>query len=87
MATKGWTSLINQFEFLMHWRSRARQIVYLVNFHIQRESDIVAHQFKIRVANQMGNICFTAGKEIIHTQNIIAILKELIKYFQLSVLR
>ena len=56
---------------VMYWRSGAREIVNFVHLNIQRECNVMPHQFKIILIQQVSNIVLTAGKEIIHTNDVM----------------
>jgi hypothetical protein len=58
------------------WRSRSRQIVDLVDLVFKRIDHIVPDQFKVRVTEKMGHIGLTAGKKVIHTDNVMPLLHQ-----------
>ena len=49
----------------MDRRGWARQIVNLVDFHIERECDIVPKHFKMLVTEQMFNVASCTGEEVV----------------------
>lgn len=53
-------------------RGRAGQVVDLVHLHIQRKRDIVAHQFKVRVGQQVGNVFLGTAVEVVEAQHVAA---------------
>ena len=53
-------------------RCRTGQVVDPVHFHVQRKGHIVAHQFEIRVFQQVHDVTPGAGVEIIDAQHIMA---------------
>ena len=62
---------LHRIVLVVDWRSRARQIVDFVHFNVERKGDVMANQFEMRIAEQMTNIVFTAGKEVIYAQYVV----------------
>ncbi len=54
----------------MNRRGRAREIVDLVHFDIEREGDIVAKHFEVLVREQMLNIGPGASEIIVDADNV-----------------
>ena len=50
---------------VVNWRCRAGKIVDLVDFDIEREGHVVAHQFKALVIEQMLDIAPRAAEEVV----------------------
>ena len=61
---------LDRVELVVDRGCRAGQIVYFVDLNVEREGNIVAHQLKVGVVHQMGNIGFAAGEEVVHTDDI-----------------
>jgi hypothetical protein len=55
---------------VMHGACRTSQIKDAVYLHIKRKGDIVAHQLKVGLAQQVPHIGFTARKEVVYTQHL-----------------
>ena len=53
-------------------RAAAVMISHDVDFHVQREGDVVAHQFKIGVFPQVRDVAASAGVEVIYAQHVVA---------------
>ena len=60
---------LHRVMLLMNWRSRTREIVNLVNFHIEREGDIVSDHFEVLVIEQVFDISTRASIEIVDTDD------------------
>jgi hypothetical protein len=55
---------------------RAGKIINLVNLYIKREADIVTQDFKYWIGNQVGNVGSPTCIEVIHTNNLMTLLKQ-----------
>lgn len=53
-------------------RCRAGEIVNLVDFHIEHETDIVTNEIKALMVEQVLDIAPAAGKKIIATDDLVA---------------
>jgi hypothetical protein len=53
----------------MDWRRWAGQIVNLIDFDMQWESNIVPNDLEVLVVKQMFNISMGAGKKVVDTHN------------------
>jgi hypothetical protein len=53
-------------------RSRTGKIVDLVDFDIERERNVVPHQFEAGMLHEMRDIGFRAGEEIVDAQNVMS---------------
>jgi hypothetical protein len=60
----------------VNWRGRAGKVVNFVHLNIQREADVVAHDFKIGIFQQVGNIASPAGIEVIKTEHFMFLGEE-----------
>ena len=47
---------LHRVELVMHRRCGAGQVVYLADFDIQRKGYVMAHQFKLRIADQVRDV-------------------------------
>jgi hypothetical protein len=54
----------------------AGEIVDFIDFHVERKGDVVAHEFKSRLAVEMVEILFGSGEEIVHAQHLVAVPEE-----------
>jgi hypothetical protein len=59
-------------ELIVYWRSRAGQIENLINFYIQRKTDIVPGQLESGIRQQMMHVVSSSSVKIIDTQNFVA---------------
>src|SRR2546423_6549018 len=55
----------------MDGRRRTRQVVDLIDLDIERKSDVVPHQLEARIPEQMLDVPFGAGEEIIRAENVL----------------
>ena len=60
---------LHRVMLVMNRRSRTREIVNLVDFHIERESDVVPDHLEMLVIEQVLDIATRASKEIVDTDN------------------
>ena len=60
----------------MHGRSRTGQVVHLIHFKPNGFGDVVADEFKIARAEQMLNISFSAGQQVVETNHILTTLHQ-----------
>jgi hypothetical protein len=67
---------LHRIELVVNRRSRASEIVNFVDLDIKRESHVVPNQFKIRIPNQVCDVVFATGKEIVNAQNVIPSRKQ-----------
>ncbi len=61
---------------IVNWAGWAGQIENFVDLHIERESDVVSQHFKPRVLDQVGDICASPCKEVVHAQDFMSIVKK-----------
>jgi hypothetical protein len=59
----------------MDWGSGTGQIVNLVHFNIERETDVVPHELEKGVTQQMLHVVSSSSVEIIDAQDFVAPLK------------
>ena len=62
----------DRVELIVDGRGRAGQVVYFVDFHVQRECYVVSHDFEIRVVQQVSDIPADTGIIIVHAQYAVA---------------
>src|SRR5215471_16680710 len=61
---------------IVNWRCRAGQVVDLIDLQIQREGDVVADGFEVRIREQMRNIGARAGEIIVDADDVRAFAQE-----------
>ena len=57
----------------MDGRCRAGEVVDLVHLHVERKGDVVAHEFEVRVVQQVHDVAPRAGVEVVHAQHVITV--------------
>ena len=67
---------LNGVVLIVDRSSGTSQVVDFVNLHIEREGDVVANKFKIRISQQMDDIPLGPRIEIVDTEDIVSILEE-----------
>jgi hypothetical protein len=67
---------LHRVELIVDGRGRAGEVVDLVYLDIEREGDVMAHQFETRLLQEVGDVVLPAGEKIIDTQNILALRDE-----------
>jgi hypothetical protein len=60
----------------MNGRSWAGQIVYFVYFHIQREGYVMPDDFEAGVGEEVFDVLFGTGEEVVHADDFAAFLQE-----------
>ena len=60
----------------MNWRGRAGEVENFVHFDVQGERHVVAHQLKVRVAHQMGDVVFGAAVEVVDAQHFVPLVQQ-----------
>src|SRR6516165_2179288 len=63
---------LHWIELIMNRRRWARQIVDLVGLNVERERDVVPHQFEARVIHEMRDIRLGASEEIVDAQHVVS---------------
>jgi hypothetical protein len=58
----------------MDRRCRTGEVVNPVHFHLKGIHYIMSHQFKIFIIQQMGDVFTATGKEIVQTDDFLALL-------------
>jgi hypothetical protein len=64
---------LHRVELVVDRRGRAGQVVDLVDLHVEREGDVVAHQLEVRVAEQVDDVVLGAGEEVVHAEHVVAV--------------
>ena len=54
------------------------EIVDLIHFYLEREGDLMAHEFEVRILRKVTDVVLGNGKEVVHTEHVIAKLNEAI---------
>jgi hypothetical protein len=67
---------LHRIPLIMDRTCRTRQIVYFITFNVKRESHIVADEFKPGIVQKFINIAFGTGKEVVNTDNFIALREQ-----------
>ena len=60
-------------ELVVDGRSRAGQVVDLVDLDVEREGDVVAHELEVGVVEQMQDVVLGAGEKVIEAEDIVAV--------------
>src|SRR5262249_24126154 len=63
---------LHRIELIMHGRSRTSQIENFIDFDVERETNVMAHQLEASIRQQMMHVASRPGVEIIDAQNFIA---------------
>jgi hypothetical protein len=61
---------------IVNRRCRTRQIVNLVDLYVERKGNVVTHQFKMRVSQQVDDVLLRSGKEVVYAKNVIALREQ-----------
>ena len=69
---------LHRVVLIVDWRSRARQIVNLIHFQIERERYIVAHEFEALVPDQVFDIAPAPGEQIVEADDFFAACEQAI---------
>lgn len=65
-----------QVVLIVNQRGGTSQIVDLIHLHIKREGHIVAHPLEVWVMQQMQDVVFGAGEEVIQADHIVAAVQQ-----------
>ena len=69
-----WTEVgLDRIVLVVDRRGRAGKVVDFVHLHEQREGDVVAHQLKVGIADQVRDVVLGAGEEVVHAQDVAAV--------------
>lgn len=67
---------LNRIMLVVDRRGRTGKVVDFVDFHIERETNIMAHEFKAGMIVQMIDIALGAREQIIRTQDFMALFQQ-----------
>ncbi len=62
---------LHRVALIVHRRRRAREVVDLVDFHVQRKRHVVTHQLEIRRIEQVRDVVLRARVEIVDAQHVV----------------
>jgi hypothetical protein len=63
---------------VMNRAGRTGKIVDLIHFDIEWETDVMSDDFEIGVIDQIDNVAFCAGKEIVDANDLMAIIEKML---------
>jgi hypothetical protein len=66
---------LDGIELIVHRRSRTGKVEDLIDFDIQRERDVVAHELEARTAHEVSDVASAAGEEVVYAQDFLALLE------------
>src|SRR5262249_42305747 len=69
---------LHRIELIMHGRSRTSQIENFIDFDVERETNVMAHQLETRIRQQMMHVAPGPSVEIIDAQNFVATFQQAI---------
>src|SRR5262245_25007832 len=69
---------LHRIELIVHGRSRAGKIENFIDFDVERETNVMAHQLEARIRQQMMYVASGPGVEIINAQNFVATFQQAI---------
>src|SRR5262249_39829157 len=67
-----------RIELIVHGRSWTGQIENFIDFDVERETYVMAHQLEARIRQQMMHVASRPGVEIIDAQNFVAAFQQAI---------
>ena len=71
-AMHGGLGRLHRVELVVDRRGRAREVVDLVDFDVERKRDVVAHQLEVGVGGEVREVLLAAGEVIVHAQHVAA---------------
>jgi len=63
---------------VMNGARRAGEIEDLINLHVEREGDVVSHQFEVGPPQKVGNVSLTAREKVVHAEHLVTRLNQTI---------
>jgi hypothetical protein len=69
---------LHRIKLVVNGRSRTGQIENFIDFDVERETNVMAHQLEARIRQQMMHVASRPGVEIIDAQNLIAAFQQAI---------
>src|SRR6266850_8143964 len=67
---------LHRIALIVNWRSRARQVVDLVDLDIERKRHVVPHQFEAFMTQEMLDVVASAGIKIVYAKNLVVARKQ-----------
>src|SRR5215468_973814 len=67
---------LHGIKLVVNGRSRAGQIENFIDFDVERETNVMAHQLEARIRQQMMHLASGPGVEIINAQNFVAAFQQ-----------
>ena len=64
---------LHRVELVVDGGGGAGQVMDFVHLHVQREGDVVAQEFKVRVVEQVGDVVLGAGEEVVDADDVVAL--------------
>src|SRR5215468_9517033 len=69
---------LHRIKLVVNGRSWTSQIENFIDFDVERETNVMAHQLEARIRQQMMHVASRPGVEIIDAQNLIAAFQQAI---------
>ena len=60
----------------MRWGGRAGEVVNLIHLNIERLRDVVPDELEVRIAQEVGDVLFAAGEQIVHADDFILLFQQ-----------
>jgi hypothetical protein len=67
---------LHRIELVVDRRRGAGEVVDPVDLHVQREGDVMPHQFEVGIAQQVGDVLLAAGIEVVNAQHVVAVAQQ-----------
>jgi len=64
---------LHRVELVVDGRGGTGEVVDLVDFDVEREAHVVAHEFESRVAQEVGNVVLAARVEVVQAQHVVSL--------------
>ena len=61
---------------IVHWRGGTGQVVDAINLNVKRKCDVMSHQFKARMLQQVLHIALASREKIVDAEHINAVLDQ-----------
>ena len=61
---------------IVHWRGWTGQVVDAINLNVKRECDVMSHQFKARMIQQVLHIALASREKIVDAEHVNAVLDQ-----------
>lgn len=69
---------LHRVVLIVNGRGGAGQVVDFVDFHIQREGDVVTHELEARMVVQVVDVALGAGEQVVQAQHFMALFQQLV---------